>query len=221
VTIEPIRLVNGVAHFCQEFFDDARLPAGSALGEVGGGWEVATRLLAHERTATGGGSIYSSGKSGAHKSARVGMSQTDLIDLAGGLGRSDDAVTRQLVADAHVLDTVQGHLVQRISAAIGSGQMPPAASALLKLYAGTANSRRATIATEIAGPEAVSYEGGSREEEYAYDYLARQTMAIGGGTNEIQRNIISERVLGMPREYSADRGKPFKDVRQSAPVDPQ
>jgi alkylation response protein AidB-like acyl-CoA dehydrogenase len=215
VQIEPITMVDGEAHFSQEFFDDVAMPPDTVLGEVDGGWEVARRLLAHERTAVGGGSIYSSGRVASDKSSGVGTLRTDLIELGGELGRSSDPVTRQLVAEAHVLDTAQGQLVQRVSSAIRAGKMPPAASAVLKLYSGTATARRLAIAIEIAGPEAVSTSDDRKAAKYGMEFLMRQSIAIGGGTNEIQRNIISERVLEMPREYSADRGKPFNEVRQN------
>src|SRR4051794_19481256 len=102
VQVDPIRQVNGSLEFCQEFFDDVRLPADSVVGDVNDGWAVAQTLLAHERNAVGGGSPYVSGRNHLAEGADGARDMT-FIALVRALGTADDPVARQLVAEAHAL----------------------------------------------------------------------------------------------------------------------
>src|SRR5205085_11056782 len=97
VTVEQIRQVDGSMEFCQEFFDDVAIPVADVVGDIDDGWTVATRLLTHERSAVGGGSIYTSGRSVGHDS---GYNATDnlITDLVKETAQSDDDHVRQLVA---------------------------------------------------------------------------------------------------------------------------
>jgi alkylation response protein AidB-like acyl-CoA dehydrogenase len=100
--------------------------------------------------------------------------------------------------------------------------MPPPAGSLLKLYGATAHMRRCEIGLELAGGAAAAWPPGDGEpttaaaaaRREAEASLFRQGGSLGGGSNEIQRNIISERVLGMPREHAADRDVPYREVRR-------
>ncbi|MDQ7910808.1 acyl-CoA dehydrogenase family protein [Phytohabitans sp. ZYX-F-186] len=209
VEVRRIKQVNGDSEFCQEFFDDVQIPASDVLGEVNGGWAVASRLLFHERTAVGGGSPY---VSGGHAVARV--PEPDLVELARRGGRLDDPGVRELIAESHILRTVAGQLVDRVSAGIRGGAMPDPAASLPRLFSATSNERRIDIALAVAGPAAVIPPAGAPGDLGAR-YLMRQGGSLGGGSSEMARNIISERVLGMPREFAADKGVPFSQVRQS------
>jgi alkylation response protein AidB-like acyl-CoA dehydrogenase len=213
VTIEQIRQVDGSMEFCQEFFDDVPIPTADVVGEVDDGWTVATRLLVHERLAVGGGSPYTSGRSGGHDS---GSDDDGLVEIVRAQGRAGDPRARQLVAEAHVRRLVHGQLNRRLTQAMASGAMPPPAGSLMKLFAATNVMRRAEIGLELAGPEAVTWPSGVRTVGARLgDFtLWRQGMSLGGGSNEIQRNIISERLLGMPREHAADRDVPYREVRR-------
>jgi alkylation response protein AidB-like acyl-CoA dehydrogenase len=220
IRVDRIKQADGSMEFCQEFFDDVVIPATDVIGEVDDGWTVASRLLLHERSAVGGGSPYTSGRSVGQEAAGVDRS---LAGLAEATGRSGDPLVRQLVAEAHVLQLVSGHLISRVTKGITTGAMPPPAGALLKLFSATLTNRRAEIGIEVAGNDGVAWPagtpGGSRVGEV---FVARQQWSMGGGTNEIQRNVISERVLGMPREWSADKDVPYRDVRKNAvPSRPQ
>jgi len=211
VTVEQIRQVDGTMEFCQEFFDDVAIPAADIVGELDDGWTVASRLLVHERLAVGGGSPYTSGRSGGHD---AGGEDDDLAEVVRRQGRTGDPRARQLVAEAHVRQLVHGQLNRRLTQALATGAVPPPAGSIMKLFAATNLMRRAEIGLELAGPTAAVWPAG--EHPVARDLgeltLGRQGLSLGGGSNEIQRNIISERVLGLPREHAADREVPYRDV---------
>jgi alkylation response protein AidB-like acyl-CoA dehydrogenase len=212
VQIRRIRQVDGSDEFCQEFFDDVEVPLSAVVGEVNGGWAVASRQLFHERNAVGGGSPYFSGPV---PTSRRASSVDDLIDLVRGTGRADDPVARELVAEFYALGTIHAQLVDRVTVGMRSGQLPPAAGSLIRLFSGESVTRRAEIALELAGPDAVMRDHALRaERDIGVHFIARQGGSLGGGSTEMARNIISERLLGMPRGYAADRDLPFSQVQR-------
>jgi len=214
VTVEQIRQVDGSMEFCQEFFDDVLIPASDVVGEVDDGWTVASRLLVHERMAVGGGSPYTSGRSGGHDADDGDV----LVDLVLASGRGDDPWARRLLAEAHTRRLVHCALNARVTQAMAAGAMPPPAGAIMKLFGATNVMRRAEIGLELAGPDAVVWpEAGSLPTggQLGTFTLGRQGMSLGGGSNEMQRNIISERVLGLPREMAADREVPYREVKRT------
>jgi alkylation response protein AidB-like acyl-CoA dehydrogenase len=217
VQVDPIKQVNGSLEFCQEFFDDVRLPPDSVVGDVNDGWTVALTLLAHERNAVGGGSPYVSGRNYLAEGAD-GARDLSSIALVRARGTDDDPVARQLVAEAHVLDVTQRGLVQRVTLGMGNGKLAGQAAAITKLFTATSAERKTEIRLTLAGTEAVTWPAGVETlgREAGESFLERQATSLAGGSNEIQRNIIAERVLGMPREWAADRDVPFRDVRRNA-----
>jgi len=216
VEVEPIRQVDGSMEFCQEFFDDVSIPAADVVGDVDDGWTVASRLLVHERLAVGGGSPYTSGRSGGHDASGEG---DVLLDLVRAQDRTGDSQARQLVAEAHVRRLVHRALNGRLTQAMATGAMPPPAGSLMKLFGATNVMRRAEIGLELAGADVAAWPpGADTPGEVLGDLtLWRQGMSLGGGSNEIQRNIISERLLGMPRELATDREVPYREVRRGTP----
>ena len=218
IQVDPIMQVNGSLEFCQEFFDDVRLPAHSVIGDVNDGWSVAQALLAHERNAVGGGSPYVSGRNYLAEGAD-GARDTTLTSLVTALGTADDLLARQLVAEAHALDVVQRGLVQRVTLGMANGALPGQAAAITKLFTATSGVRKTEMALTLAGADAVTWPAGEETSvgrDAGEPFLQRQALCLAGGSNEIQRNIIAERVLGMPREWAADRDVPYKDVRRNA-----
>ncbi len=224
VEVQKIRLANGNAEFCQEFFTDVSVPATDVVGAVDDGWTVASRLLYHERDAVAGGSPYISGAP-VVQSGR-GETRTGLVDLARRTGQSADPMVRQLVAEDRVNERVQQQLTQRIAAGIRTGALPPTAGAIARLAAAMGTERRLDISIDIAGPGVGAWIGDQGSggggalgmmgaETWGDAYLIRQGGSLGGGSLEMARNIISERVLGMPREYAADRDVPFDQVRHN------
>ena len=214
ITVEQIRQVDGSMEFCQEFFDDVLIPASDVVGDVDDGWTVASRLLVHERLAVGGGSPYTSGRSGGHDAD----DGTVLVEIVRSQGREQDPLARQLLAEAHARRLVHRALNARLTQGMASGAMPPPTGAIMKLFAATNVMRRAEIGLELAGPGAAVWPAAEElptGAQVGTFTLGRQGMSLGGGSNEMQRNIISERVLGLPREMAADREIPYREVRRS------
>jgi alkylation response protein AidB-like acyl-CoA dehydrogenase len=204
VTVRRIRQVDGSAEFCEEFLTDVVVPEADIIGRENDGWTVATALLAHEKNAVGGGSPHISGATAlVERPDPIGS----LVRLAGGAGAVADGRVADLVGEAVVLEQVRRHTIVSVTGQVARGELPTPASAILKLLDATNQMRTADIAVELAGSAAAG------DPEVANQYLMRQARCLAGGSNEIQRNIISERVLGMPREAAADRDVPFRELR--------
>jgi len=208
LTIRTIMQINGAAGFCQEFLDDVEVNHDDIIGEVNKGWAVAQTMLVYERGAGDAGPT----------PAEPRRLAPDLVALATKAGRASDPVARQLLARAHVNDYAQFHLGRRVAARLRSTQTPdPAVAAYGKLASGTLAPIRARIAVEIAGVAALGWAGGdSSAQQTATDYLNGRMGSIAAGTNEMQRNGIGERVLGLPREPSFDSNKAFAEVVRAA-----
>jgi alkylation response protein AidB-like acyl-CoA dehydrogenase len=206
ISIRRIRQVDGSAEFCEEFITDAVVPEVDIIGRENDGWTVATTLLAHEKNAVGGGSPYISGASAlVERADPIG----ELVRLAGGAVAVADARVADLLGEAITLEQVRRHTIVSVSGQVARGELPTPASAILKLLDATNQMRSTDIAVELAGRSAAS------DTALAGQYLMRQARCLAGGSNEIQRNIISERVLGMPREAAADRDAPFRELPSS------
>jgi alkylation response protein AidB-like acyl-CoA dehydrogenase len=212
IQIDQIKHVDGTEEFCQEFFDDVPIPVDHMLGEVDDGWTVASRLMFHERSAMGGSSPY---EVGVRTSERRG-GQTGVAALAELSRRKDDPRVRQLLGEARVLTKVHQALVGRIGTSIRTGKLTPPAGSLPRLSGGMLGVRLSVISLEIAGERAVAWEEGDAAADLGVTYLGRQGGCLGGGSTEMARNIISERVLGMPREPAPDKDLPFREVRTNA-----
>jgi len=179
------------------------------IGAVDEGWTVGVRWMSHERT------LYNSPlvtfPPGTTRSAAISV--TALAREAGNLG---DPVVRDIVGEARVLELVATALDRRLAHGISSGAMPEQSAAIGRVYTGVALSRRTTIAFEIGGESGAAWTEDEGEVSHVgIDFLMRQASQIGGGTTEISRNVISERLLGMPREVSTDRDVAFRDVPRS------
>ncbi|MFI7667723.1 acyl-CoA dehydrogenase family protein [Nocardia sp. NPDC049526] len=210
VTIQRIKQVTGSTEFCQEFFDDVRLPADAVLGEVGGGWSAASRLLNHERAAMGGTSPYTSGQR-----PHLGAEATTLVDLARATGRLDDPQVRADIGAARAMIVVRNQLIAHVSHAIGTGALSPAAGSIVRLFSAENALLQTDSAVTIAGAAAVTGDpDGPGIGQLGIDYLFRNAWSLAGGSTEMARNIISERVLCMPREHAADRDVPFNKVER-------
>jgi alkylation response protein AidB-like acyl-CoA dehydrogenase len=208
LTVRPITQINGGAGFCEEFLDDVVVHESDIIGEVNQGWPVAQTMLVYERGAGEGGSSPLEPRDLA----------PDLVALARRSGRLDDPVARQSLARAHVNDYVLFHLGRRIAARLRSAQTPdPAVAAYGKLASGTLTPIRARIAVELAGGHALFWSGDQEgDSQTSINYLNGRMSSIAAGTNEMQRNGIGERVLGLPREPSFDSNKPFSEVVRDA-----
>jgi alkylation response protein AidB-like acyl-CoA dehydrogenase len=206
--MRQITQINGSAEFCEEFLDDVIVTNEDVIGEVNRGWAVTQTMLVYERGA---------GESGVSPFEPRELAP-DLVELARRVGRTDDPMARQAIARAHINDYAQYHLGRRISARLRGSTTPDhAVAAYSKLAAGTFTPIRARLALQVGGTEAVAWtpddDDGKRA---AVNYLNSRIIAIAAGTNEMQRNGIGERVLGLPREPSFDSTKPFNEVLRNA-----
>jgi alkylation response protein AidB-like acyl-CoA dehydrogenase len=209
ITLTQIKMVDETEDFCQEFFDDVEIPAANVVGEVNDGWTVATRLLFHERAAVGGASPYTSGRyRGTGDTGR-----DELVELARSTGRTQDGPARQMIGNAEVLNVVQRQLIDRVRTGMESGYFPGPAGSLVRLFGGMAGLERASIALELSGGQALVWNDDEGDGEAGIAFIRRQASCLGGGSTEMARNLISERILGMPREYAADRDVAFSDVK--------
>jgi alkylation response protein AidB-like acyl-CoA dehydrogenase len=209
IEVVDIALATGRSDFCQEFFDDVEVPTDHVVGAIGAGWSVASRLLVHERDTVGGNSMYARPQDGGFGDD-TGIS--DLVRTAQESARGPEQLA--YLVDAIVTDHAHRALVTRVTELISSGQLPPVAGALLKLSSGLRGNAVDDAALWLGGAATV-FGANPREQGFAERYLVRQAMCLAGGSNEMQRNLISERVLGLPRELRPDLGRPFSEVRSS------
>jgi alkylation response protein AidB-like acyl-CoA dehydrogenase len=214
VTVEPIKEINGDIEFCQEFFDDVELTDDDMIGNLHDGWNVARTMLVHER----GGSTGPSSMPMRRPTETARRLPPDLVKLAQANHSADQPAARQLIARAHVSEYVQRGLSMRIMGILRSGAKNSAGvAAYLKLNSGIAMAERARIGVELGGASNLLWEEGDLAgQATAINYLNGRVMAIAGGTNQVQRNGISEQVLGLPREPSYDANKPFREVVRDA-----
>lgn len=215
VTVRPVRQVNGSEEFCEEFLDDVVLGDDMVIGSVNDGWKVANSMLMFER---GAGHIDLSPSTQESRSKQA----SDLVELVqssvdSGGNTARGRISGQMIAAQRTRDWVHEALTRRLTARLMRGTANPAASALIKLSIGTRGPDRAVAGMQLAGRRAIAWRSpGSAGERAANNYVYGRQFAIAGGSNQIQRNIISERVLGLPREPSYDNDKPFKDVLRDA-----
>lgn len=213
ITMRRIKEVNGNEEFCEEFFDGLELPADVVIGEVNDGWTVASRQLHHERRAVGGGSEFASG-TGAENANEM---PPDHVGLAEATGQGDDARVQDLAGRALARRIVKKQLIDHVGRAIGNGSLPPNAGTLIRLFHAETTELEVDTALAIAGTAGVVDEGDelSGMLDIGVRYLSRQTGSLGGGSSEMARNVIGERILGFPREFAADRGVPFNQVKRN------
>ncbi|WP_374025845.1 acyl-CoA dehydrogenase family protein [Mycobacterium sp. HNNTM2301] len=208
VTINRIKQVNGSVEFCEEFFDDVDVGDDAVVGEPGKGWDVASRQLYHERRSMGDGSEYTSGP-GIAEAEDVSVDLLSVAEKAKQAGREG---VREMIGRALVHRAVHGQLSEHVFHAVADGSLPPAAGSIIRLDMAEVHDVEIDTALAVAGPvAAVDDETGLLD--IGTRYLGRQIASIGGGTTEMARNVIGERVLNFPREYAADRGVPFNQVR--------
>jgi alkylation response protein AidB-like acyl-CoA dehydrogenase len=210
ITLRRIKQVNGSVEFCEEFFDNLELGDDAVVGEVNGGWHVASRQLYHERRAVGGGSEFASGVGAEGKSDLP----IDYVALLKQTGQADSEHARVLAGRALVHRAVREQLIDHVYHGVLDGSLPAAAGSIIRVTHAETHHLEFDTALAITGSSAV-VDGGDDLLRFGERYLSRQAAALGGGTTEIAKNIIGERVLGFPREYAADRGVPFNQVKRN------
>ena len=204
VMVRPLVQATGDAEFNEVFFDDARLPATALLGEPGRGWAVTISMLMNERTSLGA----------AGDSLLSGHTDDVLAEARSGAHR--DLTHRQLLADLYIHEQIQRFLALQLRAATELGRDPGPAGSIAKLAGSDLVRRAATARLDQRGPAGVAWQLDDEDAiATARAFVHAPSLSIAGGTSEIQRNIIAERVLGLPREPDVDKDIPFRDVRKN------
>jgi alkylation response protein AidB-like acyl-CoA dehydrogenase len=203
VEIRPLRQITGDADFNEIFFTDVRIPRDWLVGELNRGWNVAVAMLMYERVALGAGGT------GPMASRRFDR----LVELARRHDRTDDAIVRQALADFYTRETILRYVGMRTREALKAGRAPGPEGSIAKLASSQIAVLAANVAARIAGVSTCAWSPDDTDgDALSRGILGAPAIGIAGGTNEVQRNIIGERVLGLPKEPSVDKGVAFKDL---------
>lgn len=205
VEIRPIHQIDGGNHFNEVFFSDARITKDWLVGDLNAGWKLATAMLMYERVAIG-----------AAGSGRINQPTYKLLlSAAKENGSIDNPVIRDQLMQIYTMETTKALIAMRTRSEMKAGKTPGPGGSLGKLYSSIIAWKMRSIFLEMAGPSSVAWEGdgdasGSERQRIVLNSFQA---GIAGGTDEIQRNIIGDRVLGLPREPSVDRGVPFRELK--------
>lgn len=196
IEVRPITQITGVQHFNETFLTDVRIPHANIIGEVNAGWKGAQTTLMNERSHIGSGSSWTI---------------EQLIQLARRRGLSQDANIRQGLAQAHARAETLRYMGFRMRTAMSQKRMPGPEALTLKLAYANHWRLTAELATEMLGADATLWGADAAEDnQWGQHLLGQFAIRIGGGTDEIQHNIIAERGLGLPREPQLDKDMPWR-----------
>jgi alkylation response protein AidB-like acyl-CoA dehydrogenase len=207
VEVRPVREMTGVALFNEVFFTDVRLPADAIVGDVNRGWGLAKVTLGNERVSlSGGGALWG-----------MGPDAYALFDIVRERGGVTDPVRRQELAslyiEAEILRLIR---LRTVSAAI-KGEAPGPEASIRKLLADEHGQKIMGLAKDLVGTGAMlTGEGpmGAPVDMWHFGYLFARALTIGGGTTQVQRNILAERVLGLPHDIDPHEGRPWTESRR-------
>jgi alkylation response protein AidB-like acyl-CoA dehydrogenase len=240
VEVRPLRHITGEIDFNEVFLDSARVPDAHRVGPVGDGWKVANATLSGERQMVSG-----SGSGGVDRIGGAGVIRlVELVHArrsAGEAGPGDDPVLRQDLLRAYSEERIRGWTNERVRAGVKAGRSPGPESSIGKVHQGALNQRIQLLATDLLGPAAQAWEtephrladaavadtdaaatGPDAGARYAAalpfevkGMLRSRANTIEGGTTEVNKNIVGERVLGLPREPDPWQSASWRDVPRS------
>jgi len=228
VEVRPLRHLTGEIDFNEVFLDGARVPDDQRVGPVGGGWRVANATLSGERqmvSGSGSGGVDRIGGSGADRLVALARTRAELDPGAGW----DDPCVRQAIMGVVSEERIRRWTNQRIRGGLAAGRSPGPESSVGKVHQGGLNQRIQVLATDLLGADALAWEvpgalAGEPNGPEAYGaglpyevkgMLRSRANTIEGGTTEVNKNIVAERVLGLPREPDAWHGAPWRDIPRS------
>ncbi len=199
IDVRPLRQINGMAHFNEVFFTDVRVPDVCRLGPVDEGWRVANTMLSNERALIGSG-------------GRLGF--RDIMQLAARTGATTDPLLRQQLAQCYTRLQVIKWLGWRARSRKDNGLGPEAS--VLKLAASRRQELDGNLVMALQGTSALLYDRDAMQNGFwQQQFLMQWSSRIGGGTEQIQRNVIGDRVLGLPGEPRVDKDVAFRDLPKS------
>jgi acyl-CoA dehydrogenase len=197
VEVRPLRQATGNAEFNETFLTDVRIPVANRIGEENEGWRVALTTLNSERGAVGALAAYSQ--------------IDDVVALARRTGAHEDPLVRQELALAYTRQEILRYLRLKVQTSLSQGKVPGPEGSIMKLFFGDHTAHLYGLAVHLLGPAGALWEE-DEAEHMRSRFVGQWGTKIGGGTPEIQRNTISERVLGLPKEPKADADKPFREL---------
>jgi len=206
VEVRPLRHIGGEVEFNEVFLDGALVPDAYRVGEVGQGWKVANATLSGERQMVSG-----AGSGGVDRIGGRGVEH--LLELARASARDRDPVVRDRLMRALSEERVRDWTNQRVRAQAKAGRAPGPESSVGKVHQGELNQRIQLLATDLLGAGAMAW---SEEQPLEVRGMLRsRANTIEGGTTEVNKNIVGERVLGLPREPDPWQGAPWREVPRS------
>ena len=198
IEIRPLRQITGIAHFNEVFFDDVRIPAGNVVGEVNRGWGVTMTTLTSERTLIGG---------------NASTTKQDIIDLVNRSGAGADVLVRQGAASVIIQLEILKYMGWRVQTSISQGSAAGSVSSVLKLGYTRLQTEMNDFAMALGGADAMLLDSADPATgRRAQQFLGQWSSKIGGGTDQVQRNIVGERILGLPGDIRVDKDVAFKDT---------
>ncbi len=213
VAVRPLRHLGGEVDFNEVFLDRARVPDSQRVGDVGDGWRVAGATLSGERQMVAG-----EGSGGVDRIGGLGTSH--LLELAGRRSVDRDPLARQDLMRVYSEERIRAWTNERVRAQVGAGRTPGSESSIGKVHQGELNQRIQSLAVALLGMDAVAWDSPAADYAASLPFEVRGMLrsranTIEGGTTEVNKNVLGERVLGLPREPDPWRGHPWREVPRS------
>jgi acyl-CoA dehydrogenase len=201
IDVRPLRQMTGESHFSEVFLDEVRVPAAHMLGPEGEGWRITQTTLTSERSSIAGG---------------VGATPAALIEFVQCFGTPGDAVVRQRLVDVHIRYELLRFLRYRSQTALSQGRRPGGEASVMKLAYARFMQALSRAAVDAQGAHGLLAGGDVLDDGmWLRRFLHSPSLRIAGGSDQVQGNIVGERVLGLPAEPRADKDVPYRDLARS------
>jgi alkylation response protein AidB-like acyl-CoA dehydrogenase len=211
IEIRPLRQMTGSSEFNEVYFTDVKIPDKNRVGEVNDGWRVARTTLMNERVALSGVSVTPEAFTGGTRARR-----DPWVSFLETIPSREDPLIRQQLAQIYIEQEVKDMTSFRAALARSLGQQPGPEGGVGKVFNAELNQMRSNAAMNAAGPASIAWVSGDRVAEgRAHAFLRARGYTIEGGTSEVLRNQIGERILGLPRDVEVDKGVPWKEIRRN------
>ena len=209
VEIRPLQQITGASEFNEVYLDGVRIPDANRVGEIGQGWEIARTTLMNERVAL-------SGLSTSPEAFLGGARRDPWRSFVESIPNQDSELVRQSIARFYIEREVKEMTAFRAAMARRMGEQPGAEGGVGKIFNAELNQRQTAFAMNAAGPSSIAWlPDDKKAEARARAFLRARGYSIEGGTTEILKNSLAERVLGLPRDPAVDKGIPWKDIKRS------